>query len=193
MIVRRTLPKPTIIVVSGPPASGKSTLAVRLSNDLGLPLLSKDHIKEQLFESLGSTTRRSSIQLGRASFQLLLSIASELYRARSSFILENAFRASDGEHIQSLVDGDIFLQVYCHAPIPVLIERFSSRVTDGSRHPGHADADALSELKANLDAGVYGLLDLPGECCKLDTTSFKSTAYSDGYSRIIQMCTQHIA
>ena len=38
------------VVVSGPPGSGKSTLARGLAPELGLPLLSKDRIKEALFD-----------------------------------------------------------------------------------------------------------------------------------------------
>lgn len=36
----------TLIVVSGPPASGKSTLAAILSRALGCPLISRDEIRE---------------------------------------------------------------------------------------------------------------------------------------------------
>jgi len=36
----------TLIVVSGPPGSGKSTLAHRLGHDLGLPVISRDEIRD---------------------------------------------------------------------------------------------------------------------------------------------------
>ena len=38
------------------PASGKSTIAVRISESLGIPMLSKDSIKEVLFDDLGFHT-----------------------------------------------------------------------------------------------------------------------------------------
>ena len=38
------------------PASGKSTIAVRISESLGIPMLSKDSIKEVLFDNLGFHT-----------------------------------------------------------------------------------------------------------------------------------------
>lgn len=40
------------VVVSGPPASGKSTLAPVLATELGLPLLAKDTIKDALMSIL---------------------------------------------------------------------------------------------------------------------------------------------
>jgi adenylate kinase family enzyme len=40
-----------VVLVSGAPGSGKTTIAVPLAAELGLPLLSKDIIKEQLFDA----------------------------------------------------------------------------------------------------------------------------------------------
>ena len=45
------------ILVAGMPASGKSTIAVRISESLGIPMLSKDSIKEMLFDDLGFHSR----------------------------------------------------------------------------------------------------------------------------------------
>jgi molybdopterin-guanine dinucleotide biosynthesis protein len=44
----------TLVLVTGPPASGKTTLARPLASYLGLPLLGKDTIKEALFDALGT-------------------------------------------------------------------------------------------------------------------------------------------
>ncbi|MBE8523062.1 AAA family ATPase [Amycolatopsis sp. H6(2020)] len=51
---------PAVIVVSGPPAVGKSTLARELATRLTLPLLSRDAIKEALFDTLGYGDRLQS-------------------------------------------------------------------------------------------------------------------------------------
>lgn len=177
----------SVIVVSGRPASGKSTLARQLSSSLGLPTISKDLIKEALFESLGSADRESSIQLGKASFDVLLKLAGQFQLAKVPFILESAFRANDGIAIQSAVGSAAFLQIYCHAPVEVLIERFVHRADSGSRHEGHADADNIDELRSNLHSGTYAALQLPGRLLRLDTSRFSNWLCSDHVEDIYHM------
>lgn len=55
---------PLFVVVSGPPASGKSTLAPVLARDLGLPLVAKDTIKDALMSELAVPDVEVSRQLG---------------------------------------------------------------------------------------------------------------------------------
>ena len=64
------MPLPLLIVVTGPPASGKTTLSRRIANDLHLPLISRDGIKEILFDGLGWSDREWSKRLGKVSYEL---------------------------------------------------------------------------------------------------------------------------
>ena len=59
-----------LIIVTGPSATGKTSLAERLSEDLSIPLIAKDTIKEQLFNSLGWSDRAWSRKIGGASYDL---------------------------------------------------------------------------------------------------------------------------
>ena len=65
------LPHPTIVIVTGRPAAGKSTLAKRLSQELMLPLVSKDDIREELFDRLGWKDRKWAQDLGKASIDMM--------------------------------------------------------------------------------------------------------------------------
>ena len=46
--------KPLLFVITGRPATGKTTLARRLAVDLRLPLIHKDGLKESLYDALGA-------------------------------------------------------------------------------------------------------------------------------------------
>ena len=63
------------VVVSGPPASGKSSLAPALAAELDLPLLAKDVIKDALVEVLDAPDLPRSRELGRAAVHVLLTVA----------------------------------------------------------------------------------------------------------------------
>ena len=63
--------KQVLIIVSGPPASGKTTLSRRLAADLRLPLVQRDSFKEIMFDTLGWQDRAWSQRLGGASYELL--------------------------------------------------------------------------------------------------------------------------
>jgi predicted kinase len=74
--------------VSGAPATGKTTLALRLAQELHLPALCKDAIKERLFETLGAPDLARSRQLGAATFAVLFAVAAQLLDARVSLVIE---------------------------------------------------------------------------------------------------------
>jgi predicted kinase len=81
-----------VVVVSGAPGAGKSTLAVPLAHALGFPLLSKDVIKESLFDSVGQVDAdalASSRRLGGATMELLWRLAAEC----PSVVIEADFRS----------------------------------------------------------------------------------------------------
>src|SRR6516165_5015168 len=66
------LPPSTFVVVSGPPASGKTTLARAIAPALGLPLIARDAIKEALMTVLPVPDIEASRTIGAASVAALL-------------------------------------------------------------------------------------------------------------------------
>jgi len=64
-----------LVVVSGLPASGKSTVGAALAERLGMPIIDKDAILEALFETLGSPDLLERRRLSRASDEVLYALA----------------------------------------------------------------------------------------------------------------------
>jgi hypothetical protein len=91
-----------LIVITGLPGTGKSTLARRLATHYRLPMIAKDTIKESMMDVLvGDETR--SRALSDASFAVVFAIAKDLLAAGVTLILEGNFGA--GEHETGLLDA----------------------------------------------------------------------------------------
>jgi predicted kinase len=162
-----------VLIVTGPPASGKTTIGRPLARTLGLPFLSKDLFKESLFDSLGGSDREWSRRIGQASTQLLFRCAEALLEAGKSCALESNFYPQwDTAPLRDLQTrfGCRFVQVVCSAETAVLVDRFTRRAHSGDRHPGHADAFALDELIPRIVNERWDALDLDGPVIHVDTT-----------------------
>ena len=162
-----------MVVVTGPPASGKSTIARAISEGLPAPLIAKDPIKELLFDALGTGDPAWSKKLGLAAYALLFLEVEEEVRAGRSCVLEANFdhiEASAQLRALQLRSPFRAFQIVCWASREVLLERFVGRA--GSRHPGHIDDERLGDVVESIDAGRWQALDLEGETIEVDTTDW---------------------
>ena len=151
-----------VFLVTGLPATGKTTLARALACDLAAPLLAKDLIKEPLFDSLGVADRAASRRLSDASFAVLFALADEYLPRLGTLVLEGNFRPGEHEPVlRALLARHAPVactQVLCRAPEPLRQERLAARAADPARHPAHRDGVWV----AQAGVGGDGFLDLAG-------------------------------
>jgi predicted kinase len=174
---------PLLVIVSGAPGAGKSTLAERLGAALGLPVFTKDGIKEALLDSLGASTRARSRELGGASYAVLSVVAETLLASGSSVVMESNFHhgTSEPELRRLLVHGR-GVQVHCATSRDVIERRYRARFEAGLRHPGHFDIEALPDVLKGFDEGVCEALDLDVPLVRVETTD----GYRPGFENIVE-------
>lgn len=180
----------TVLIISGLPCSGKSNLAARLQDELRWPLLAKDAIKENLFETLGWRDRAWSRRLSQASYALMFATAEPLLACGINCILEGNFRGNEHDaRLLKLLNAGAArcLQILCKAPPAVLLERYIARAQGGLRHPGHVDLECLPELKAELAQGRAEPLQLPGAILELDTGLLDESKYGAFIAEVLKL------
>lgn len=144
-----------IVLISGSPGAGKTTLALPLADRLGWPLVSKDQIKETLFDAMGGAggSLEESRRFGAGAMETLWAIAARCPKV----VLEANFRPrSDYENTRLVGLGGQVVEVYCTCPMPEAIRRFKARGTAGV-HPAHPwrlmDDDAFAEFDRPIGVG----------------------------------------
>ena len=157
---------PVVVVVQGPPAAGKTTVARELAALLHLPLIAKDTIKEALFDELGTGDLAWSARLGAATYLVLGALVEESAGTGASLVLEGNFVRGSELEAQLAALPTRIVQVHCSAPLELLLERYASR----GRHPGHLDNERIDALREAVESRKHDPLELPGETIRIDTS-----------------------
>lgn len=183
------------ILIAGMPAAGKSRFADWLSKKRNLPYMSKDTVKEILFDTIGFKSRAEKVALGNAARNILYYFAEEQMIINHPFIIENNFEDSSR-------DGMIMLlHKYNYTPITVLFDgdigtiyrRFIERDQSPDRHRGHV---VNSEYPEKAEKAPYKPMDFKafaegiqkrgfrrfnagGEIIKVDCTDFSKVDYEE--------------
>lgn len=152
-----------LVLVSGAPGVGKTTLAIPLAAELGFPLLSKDEIKESLWDALQLPQGDPdwSHRVSGAAMEVLWRLAVRMRQA----VLEANFRPHSAlEHSRLAGLNAHIVEVFCHCSVEEAARRFEARAPE--RHPTHVLWEYSDRFLAEYD-GPMGV----GTVIEVDTES----------------------
>ncbi len=156
-------------MVSGLPASGKSTLAHSLGRELGFAVIDKDDFLEELLEPIEKFDAEFRSRSSREADKRFEAAASPVENG----ILVSHWRRP-GEQLESgtptewLGKFDGLIEIACLCSAMTAVQRFKNR----NRHPGHGDgmrneSKLLQRFEMDCQKGPLGL----GRLISVDTES----------------------
>jgi predicted kinase len=122
----------TLIVVSGAPGTGKSTIARELGAALRFCVLSLDPVKEAIADVLGLGDEDWSNQVGDAAAEVVFRLAAGF----PDVIAEGWWRAARRDRAVAEFSGEV--EVFCRCDPALAAQRAAARHGTG-RHPIHRD------------------------------------------------------
>lgn len=169
--------RPTLVVVSGPPGSGKTTIAHRLARAIGCPAVCRDEIKEGMVHAHPDFEQGwPGDPLTRRTYTVFFDIASLLIRSQVTVVAEAAFQhelwARGLDEIGDLADIRI---IQCHVdPAVAHVRRLRRDTEDPLRraHAGRGESLNLDDTLRRYES--FQRLSYAAPAIDVDTT--------DGYS-----------
>ena len=178
-----------LVLISGAPSTGKTSLARRLAEALPVVVLEKDAIKETLFDSVGEGDREWSKKLGGATFALLRMLVESHLKAGQSVVAEAAFWSEYErpwlDRMKESYDFDT-LELHCHADPEIVVRRFIERSESDERHSGHQSGMGREALEREIRGQIerYGAVTAGEGLVRIDTTDFSTVDYAAIVERV---------
>jgi predicted kinase len=168
------MPLPTLVIVSGPAGSGKTTLAHRLAAKIGCPALCRDEIKEGMVAATPGFVPGPSDPLTVRSYGLFFTAIRLFLEHGVTHVAEAAFQHANWERglepLRPLADLRI---VRCQVALPIAQARAAQRGQEQPTRAAHDDAGHFSVEPSfepiSLDAPILDVDTTNGYSPDLDT------------------------
>jgi len=128
-----------LILIAGLPATGKTSFAKYLSNELKIPMVSKDIVKELLYDTVGFKSRNEKVALNLAAITIMNHFAETQLSIGQSIILERNFENLCKPGLLKLIEkySPKTVTITFQSDINILFQRFIERENSPERHRGH--------------------------------------------------------
>jgi predicted kinase len=180
---------PTLVVVSGPMGSGKTTLAHAIASAVGCPAICRDEIKEGMLHATGggatSFVPAPGDELTARTLPVFFGVLDVLLRAGVSTVAEAAFQ----DHVWRPRLGPLLSLaqlriVHCTVDADLAFRRALRRAQDNPLRRAHADPDPedpRAEAEHRLHHLAYRRISLDAPSLEVDTTD----GYRPGLDQIV--------
>ena len=172
------MPTPTLAVVSGPPGSGKTSLAHVLAQAIPCPAICRDEIKEGMAHAHGGEFQGAhGDPLTLRTLPLFFDVVRVLLEAEVTVVAEAAFQDSLWRQgLEPLAELAQLRIVQCHVDAAVSFERAARRsAVDAERRRAHGDSTIGRNVEDWREAfSSFERISIPAPSLEVDTT--------DGYA-----------
>jgi predicted kinase len=159
------VPLPTLVIVSGPPGAGKTTLAHALAAALGCPAICRDEIKEGMVRAGGAPDRDGDLRTLTTFFDVLRL----LLDAGVTVVAEAAFQDRLWRPgLERLRDLAAVRIIRCVVAADVAQDRVARRLADDPRRAEAHDEGRYVRERA-VGTGGFGWITLPAPTLDVDT------------------------
>ena len=163
-----------IVIVQGPPASGKTTLAKRISERFRLPHISRDILQEWMSKVDDANNQKIMSFCAHAGYKLMFDLAGELSKGAGGFIIEGCMNPKGAAlQMKDKLAGTKheIVEVFVTASNDVLVQRYLDRAGTESRHSAHGNESTRGEkLARHLEEVIYTPMRIGKVVLEIDNT-----------------------
>jgi predicted kinase len=171
---------PTLVVVSGPMGSGKTTLAHRIATAVGCPAICRDEIKEGMVHATPGFVAAEGDELTARTFPVFFAVLELLLRAGVTTVAEAAFQDHVWrprlEPLRGLAQVRV---VQCAVDADVAVQRSLRRRAENPLRRAHADPAPHEAAERTERHAAFKRLALDVPSLAVDTTDGYRPALED--------------